>query len=197
LEVIIVVWLTGLSSAGKTTLGEKVVRALGDLGYRAELLDGDVVRQHLCRDLGFSKADRDENVKRVAFVAGLLARNGIVTVVALIAPYRDTRDQVRSRTPGFVEVYINAPVAVCEKRDVKGLYRKARSGELQGFTGVSDPYEPPVNPEVECRTDLETIHQSASKILAYLMPHLQSQAAFRIPRSLDIPTSEVLNDMMP
>lgn len=155
------------------------------------------MRQHLCKDLGFSKPERDENVRRVAFVADLLARNGIVTIVALIAPYRDTREEVRSRIPGFLEVYVNAPIEVCEKRDVKGLYRKARSGELQGFTGVSDPYESPVNPEIECRTDIETIDESARKILAYLIPRLKPQSNYHVRRFVDNPTGEVLNDMMP
>jgi len=161
------------------------------------MLDGDAMRQHLCKDLGFSKPDRDENVRRVAFIAGLLARNGIVTIVALIAPYRDTRDEIRSRTPDFMEIYVNAPMEVCEKRDVKGLYRKARSGELQAFTGVTDPYEPPVNPEIECRTDLETIDESARKILAYLIPLLKPQPKYQVPLFVDNPASEVINDMMP
>ena len=160
------IWLTGLSSAGKTTLSTAVAARLIERGHRVELLDGDEIRRNLCSDLGFSKHDRDENIRRIGYVAGLLSRNGVIVVVAVISPYREARDAVRRSIPNFVEVYVNAPLAVCESRDVKGLYRKARSGAITGFTGVDDPYEAPLNPEVECRTDLETLEDCVAKILA-------------------------------
>ena len=160
---VIVIWLTGLSAAGKSTLGEELLDRLQAMGRKAELLDGDVIRQLLSRDLGFSKQDRDENIRRIGFVAELLAKNGIVVIVSAISPYRAMRDEVRRRIPDFVEVYINAPVEVCERRDVKGLYRRARAGELREFSGINDPYEPPIEPEVECKTDLETIDESVQR----------------------------------
>jgi adenylyl-sulfate kinase len=164
----VVVWLTGLSSAGKSTLGEELFDRLRAMGHRVELLDGDIVRQRLSKGLGFSKEDRDENIRRIGFVAELLARNGVTVVVSAISPYRALRDEVRLAIPGFVEVYVNAPLEVCERRDVKGLYRKARAGEIHGFTGIDDPYEAPLQPEVECRTDLEAIDASVQRVLDYL-----------------------------
>ena len=157
------VWFTGLSSAGKSTLSSAVYERLLAHGHRVELLDGDIVRRHLSRGLGYSKEDRDENVRRIGFVAEMLTRHGVIVLVSAISPYREIRDELRGRIPNFLEVYVNAPLGVCESRDVKGLYRKARSGELRGFTGIDDPYEPPLSPEVECRTDLETIAESAMK----------------------------------
>ncbi len=162
------IWLTGLSGAGKSTIAEELVRRLARLGIRAELLDGDVVRQHLSKGLGFSKEDRDTNIRRIAFVADLVSRNGGVCITAAISPYRAIRDEARAQIANFVEVYANAPLEVCEQRDVKGLYRKARAGELKGFTGIDDPYEEPLQPEVECRTDLETLEESVGKVLAHL-----------------------------
>ena len=162
------VWFTGLSSAGKTTLSRAVYERLWARGIRVELLDGDDVRRHLCKGLGFSKEDRDENIRRIGFVAELLTRNGVVALVSAISPYRAIRDEIRSRIGNFVEVYVNAPLDVCEKRDVKGFYRKARAGELQSFTGVSDPYEPPLAPEIECRTDRETLAESVDNVLVVL-----------------------------
>ncbi len=166
-----VVWLTGLSSAGKTTLGHELFDRLRASGHKVELLDGDLVRQRLSKGLGYSKEDRDENIRRIGFVAELLARNGVTVIVSAISPYRALRTEVRQSIPGFVEVYVNAPLDVCETRDVKGLYRRARAGELHGFTGIDDPYEAPLEPEVECRTDLETVEESVQKILN----HLQSR----------------------
>ncbi len=160
-----IVWLTGLPCSGKTTLGFALTDRLRAEGLQAEFLDGDVVRRELWRDLGFSKADREENIRRLGFVASLLARNGVVAVVSAVSPYRTARDRVRREVPAFVEVYVNAPLAVCEERDVKGMYRKARAGQLGGFTGIDDPYEAPLAPEVECRTDIETIDESLNKIL--------------------------------
>lgn len=159
-------WFTGLSGAGKTTISQEVEKELIAQGYKVEVLDGDVVRENLTKGLGFSKPDRDENVRRIGFVAQLLTRNGVIVIVSAISPYRNIRDEVRNRIGDFVEVYVNAPLAVCEERDVKGLYKKARSGEIKTFTGISDPYEPPMNPEVECRTDLETLQESVSKVMA-------------------------------
>lgn len=169
---IMVIWLTGLSSAGKSTLGNGLCERLRAAGHKVEMLDGDVVRQRLCKDLGFSKKDRDENIRRIGFVAELLERNGIIVIVAAVSPYRAARDEVRNCIPEFVEVYVNAPVDVCERRDTKGLYRKARAGELLGFTGIDDPYEPPTQSEVECKTDVENVETSVQKILDRIHLHL-------------------------
>jgi len=159
------VWLTGLPCSGKTTLGLAVTARLKASGWKAEFLDGDVLRRELWRELAFSKADREENVRRFGFLAGLLSRQGIVAVVSAVSPYRASRDLVRCDSTQFLEVYVNAPLAICEQRDGKGMYRKARAGQLPGFTGVADPYEPPLDPEVECRTDLETVEESVAKIM--------------------------------
>lgn len=164
----VTVWFTGLSGAGKTTISRAVGNQLKSYGQKLEILDGDVVRLNLCKGLGFSKEDRDENIRRVAFVAGLLTRNQVTVLVSAISPYREIRQEVRERISNFVEVYVNAPLQVCEQRDVKGLYKKARAGEIKNFTGIDDPYEPPFNPDVECRTDLETVEESVSKVLAKL-----------------------------
>lgn len=164
----VTVWFTGLSGAGKTTISRAVGNRLKSYGQKLEILDGDIVRLNLCKGLGFSKEDRDENIRRVAFVAGLLTRNQVTVLVSAISPYREIRQEVRERIGNFVEVYVNAPLQVCEQRDVKGLYKKARAGEIKNFTGIDDPYEPPFNPDVECRTDLETVEESVSKVLAKL-----------------------------
>jgi adenylyl-sulfate kinase len=161
----VTVWFTGLSSAGKSTLSKAVYERLWARGHRIESLDGDEVRQHLSRGLGFSKEDRNENIRRIGFVAEMLARHGVIALVSAISPYREGRDEVRARIANFLEVYVNAPLNICEERDVKGLYRKARSGEIPLFTGIDDPYEPPLSPEIECRTDRETIAESAQKIV--------------------------------
>lgn len=163
-----IVWFTGLSGAGKTTLNLETARRLRDRGFRVESLDGDLVRQNLTKGLGFSKEDRDENIRRIGFVAHLLARNGVIVLVSAISPYRAIRDEIRAKGSPFVEVFVNAPVHICEQRDVKGLYKKARAGEIRGFTGVDDPYEEPLSPEVECRTDIETVDQSVAKVMAAL-----------------------------
>jgi adenylyl-sulfate kinase len=143
------------------------------MGYRAEVLDGDEIRQRLSNELGFSKGDRDENVRRIGYIAELLAKHDVIAVVSAIAPNREARDAVRTRIADFVEVYVNAPIEVCEARDVKGLYRKARSGQLAGFTGIDQPYEAPLHPEVECRTDRETVEESVTKILSHILPRLE------------------------
>jgi bifunctional enzyme CysN/CysC len=165
-------WFTGLSSAGKTTISQGVYERLWAMGYKVEVLDGDTVRTHLCKGLGFTEADRNENVRRIGFVADLLTKNGIIAIVSAISPYRAVRDEQRTRIGSFIEIYVNAPLAVCEKRDVKGLYSKARAGLLRGFTGIDDPYEPPLNPEIECHTDHETLAESVSKVLRYMEGHL-------------------------
>jgi adenylylsulfate kinase len=162
------IWFTGLSGAGKSSLNRVVEKKLRSLGYQVEVLDGDIVRQNLCNGLGFSKADRDENIRRIGFVAHLLTRNNVIVLVSAISPYREVREEVRQRIGNFVEVYVNSPLEICEQRDVKGLYKKARNGDIKHFTGIDDPYEPPLNPEVECRTDKENVEESASKVLAKL-----------------------------
>lgn len=160
-----ILWFTGLSGAGKSTLAHMVAGELRRRERRVEILDGDEVRQHLSRGLGFSKEDRDTNIRRIGFVAHLLARNGVVALTAAISPYRETRDTVRSLYPDFVEVYVSCPLEVCVRRDVKGLYKKALAGEIGHFTGVSDPYEEPLAPEITVETDKETPEQSLGKIL--------------------------------
>jgi bifunctional enzyme CysN/CysC len=160
------VWFTGLSASGKTTLCRAVYERLAARGCRLELLDGDTVRKHLSKGLGFSREDRNENIRRIGFVAGLLTRNGVIALAAAISPYRAVRDEVRASIGDFVEVYVNAPLEVCESRDPKGLYRQARAGHLPAFTGIDDPYEPPFDPEVECRTDRETLEECIAKVLA-------------------------------
>ena len=164
----VTVWFTGLSGAGKTTINDALVEKLRERGVKLEVLDGDIVRTNLTKGLTFSKEDRDENVRRIGFVSNLLTRNGVIVLVAAISPYREIRDEVRERIGDFMEVYVSAPVEVCEERDVKGLYKKARSGEIKQFTGISDPYEPPTNPEVNCETHKETLDESVNKVIAKL-----------------------------
>jgi len=164
----VTVWFTGLSGAGKTTISRAVAEKLRSQGHNVEVLDGDVVRQNLTKGLGFSKPDRDENIRRIGFVSHLLTRNGVIVLASAISPYRAIRSEVRQQIGNFVEVYVNAPLAVCEARDVKGLYKRARSGEIKGFTGIDDPYEPPLNPDVECRTDKEDLAASVAKVLKKL-----------------------------
>jgi adenylylsulfate kinase len=161
----VVIWFTGLSGSGKTTIAQLVEEQLVDAGVPVEVLDGDVVRENLSKGLGFSKEDRDINIRRIAFVAHLLQRNGVFVITAAISPYRAIREEARAMIKDFVEVYADAPIEVCEERDVKGLYAKARAGEIKGFTGVDDPYEAPANPEVTCHTDAESIEESARKVI--------------------------------
>jgi adenylyl-sulfate kinase len=161
-------WFTGLSGAGKSTVSAILERRLRSLGARVEVLDGDVVRTHLSKGLGFSKEDRDTNIRRIGFVCQLLSRNGVIAIAAAISPYRETRDWVRSQVENFVEVYAHCPLETLIERDVKGLYKKAIAGEIKEFTGISDPYEPPLNPEVVIQTHLETPEESAAKIWAKL-----------------------------
>lgn len=162
-------WFTGLSGAGKTTISEIVARELTARGSRLEILDGDVVRENLSKGLGFSKEDRDTNIRRIAFVADLLSRNGTPVITAAISPYRAIRREARDLMgERFIEVYIKASVDVCAERDVKGLYAKAFAGEIKEFTGVSDPYEEPENPEVTLNTAEEEPEESAARLITYL-----------------------------
>ena len=161
----VVIWFTGLSGSGKTTIAHLVEEQLADSGVPVEVLDGDIVRENLSKGLGFSKEDRDINIRRIAFVAHLLQRNGVFVITAAISPYRAIREEARAMVKDFVEVFADAPLDVCEERDVKGLYAKARAGEIKGFTGVDDPYEPPANPEVVCHTDRESVEESARKVI--------------------------------
>ena len=159
------IWLTGLPSSGKTTLAQALGQRLRDAGHRAEVLDGDVVRANLTKELGFSRTDRAENVRRVGFVAHLLSRNGVTAVCALISPYRQDRDELRHLHDGrFVEVHVAAPVQVCEERDVKGLYARQRAGDLHGLSGVDAPYETPLHPEVVVPTHLQTVEESVETV---------------------------------
>lgn len=162
----VTIWFTGLSGAGKTTIGQAVEKELRSLGYNVTMLDGDTMRQTLCKDLGFSKADREENTRRIGEVASRLTSQGAIVLVCVISPYRSQRAAIRQYIEDFIEVYVNAPLSVCEQRDVKGLYKKARTGEIQHFTGINDPYEPPLHPDIECKTDCETIAESAAKVIA-------------------------------
>ena len=159
------VWLTGLPSSGKTTIARAVEKRLLDEGLPVEVLDGDVVRTHLTKDLGFSRDDREENVRRIGFVADLLSRNGVTVLCPVIAPYRAVRDEVRQlHGDRFVEVYVSTPLDQCAERDVKGLYAKQKAGELAGLTGVDDPYEPPLNPEVVVPTHEQTLDESVETV---------------------------------
>jgi adenylylsulfate kinase len=157
-------WFTGMSGAGKSTISERIYARLRDAGVKVELLDGDVVRTHLSRGLGFSKEDRDTNIRRIGFVCELLTRNGVIAIVAAISPYREVREEIRSRIGNFVEVYMHCPVEVLAERDVKGLYKKAIAGEIPGFTGVSDPYEPPEDPEITIDSSCEAIDECVDKV---------------------------------
>lgn len=160
------VWFTGMSGAGKSTISRLLELRLRGRGAKVEVLDGDIVRSHLSKGLGFSKEDRDENIRRIGFVCELLSRNGVIAIAAAISPYRAVRDEVRERIPNFVEVYVQCPLEVLAGRDVKGLYKKALTGEVSQFTGISDPYEPPLAPEVTVDSSTETPEQSLQKIWA-------------------------------
>ncbi len=164
----VTIWFTGLSGSGKSTIAHALEAELRRQGYGLEILDGDIVRTNLTKGLGFSREDRDENIRRIGFVAHLLTRNGVIVLVSAISPYREIRDEVRERIDDFVEVYVDAPLEVCEGRDVKGLYKRARAGEIKQFTGIDDPYEAPLNPEVHCHTDQETVEDSVAKVMAKL-----------------------------
>jgi adenylylsulfate kinase len=162
-------WFTGLSGAGKTTISKIVEEELRKRGSRIEVLDGDVVRENLSKGLGFSKEDRDTNIRRIAFVADLLSRNGVPVITAAISPYRELRDEAREQMGDrFIEVFVKASVEVCAERDVKGLYEKAFKGEIKEFTGVSDPYEPPLSPELTLDTEHDSAEEDAATVLSLL-----------------------------
>lgn len=161
-------WFTGLSGSGKTTLSRRIEHELRARGYKVEVLDGDVVRENLSKGLGFSKEDRDINIRRIGFVCDLLTRNGVIAISAAISPYRAVRDENRARIGAFVEVYAKCPIDVLAERDVKGLYKQAMTGQIKHFTGIDDPYEPPLNPEIIFESDKETEEESAARVLAKL-----------------------------
>jgi adenylyl-sulfate kinase len=160
-----VLWFTGLPCSGKTTVADKVAEKLKAIGMKVERLDGDIVRKSLTRDLGFSKEDRDKNIERVTFVAKMLSRNGVAVLPAFVSPYIGARDNARKETTNFIEVYVKCSVEECEKRDVKGMYKKAREGIIKDFTGVDDPYEEPPNPEIVLEADKETVEESVNNVL--------------------------------
>ncbi len=170
------VWITGLSGSGKTTICREVHTELLARGLGVEVLDGDEVRKHWSRELGFSKSERDENIRRIGFIAHLLTRHGVIVLVSAISPYRALRNEVRAKVCNFIEVFANAPLEVCERRDPKGLYKKARAGKFKGFTGIDDPYEPPLAPEVECRTDVENIKESVDKVVGAILKSVRERA---------------------
>jgi adenylyl-sulfate kinase len=163
-----VLWFTGLPCSGKTTVADKVAEVLKERGRKVERLDGDSLRKSLSADLGFSKEDRQENIKRVTFISKLLSRNGIGVVTTFVSPYQDIRDKARKEVTNFIEVFVDCPLEVCKKRDVKGMYRLAETARIKNFTGVSDPYEKPKSPEIIIDTDKETIEESCQQILKYL-----------------------------
>ena len=162
------IWFTGLPCSGKSTIANRVAEILRNKGYKVEQLDGDVTRKYLSKGLGFTKEDRDENIRRVGFVAKLLTRNGVFVTAAFVSPYREIRDEIRKEIGNFVEVYVKCPVEVCIERDVKGMYKKALKGEIKNFTGIDDPYEEPLNPEVIVETDKETVEESVGKVMRKL-----------------------------
>ena len=162
-------WFTGLSGTGKSTVSEIIEKRLREDGARVELLDGDVIRTNLSKGLGFSKEDRDTNIRRIGFVCEMLSRNGVVAIAAAISPYREVRDEVAAKIEHFMEVHAHCPLATLVERDVKGLYKKALAGEIKEFTGVSDPYEPPLHPAVKFDSSVETPQESAEKVWAKLV----------------------------
>jgi adenylyl-sulfate kinase len=162
------VWLTGLSGSGKSTLVRSVCQELRTRSRRAEILDADCLRKTICSDLGFSRDDRIENLRRIAAVSRMLAANGMIVLVAAISPYRQTRFEIRQSLGRFIEVHLSAPLDVCERRDTKGLYKMARQGDIHGFTGIDDPYEEPLEPNLRCATHLESVKESTVTILSLI-----------------------------
>ncbi len=177
------VWFTGLPSSGKSTLAKMLFGELHARGLKAELLDGDVVRTHLSKGLGYSKEDRDTNILRIGWVAERLTHHGVAVIVSAISPYRATRDHVRRQVGDFVEVFVSCPVEECARRDAKGLYEKAFRGEIDNFTGVSDPYEPPENPEVTVETDKASPEECLTTILDRLREIGYIEEGVRLPSS--------------
>lgn len=178
-------WFTGLSGSGKSTLSQLVASRLRALGARVEVLDGDITRTLLCQGLGFSREDREENIRRIGFVCELLSRNGVIAIAAAISPYRSSRDELRKRIPNFIEIHMNCPVEVLIERDVKGLYKKALAGEIKQFTGISDPYESPIAPELTIDSSSESIEASVAKILRHL-----EQLNIIPPAVVEVPSAE-------
>jgi adenylyl-sulfate kinase len=168
----VTVWLTGLSGAGKSTISGAVCKELKARGMRAQVLDADSLRKNLSPDLGFTKEDRDENVRRIGFIADLLTRHDVIVLVAAISPYRKARDEVRRTIGNFVEVHVNAPLAICEQRDPKGHYKRARAGEIRGFTGIDDPYEDPLSPDILLNTHEESVQASTDKVLDVILRYV-------------------------
>jgi adenylylsulfate kinase len=164
----VTVWFTGLPSSGKSAVADRLDEILKERGYRAERLDGDIIRKELARDLGFSKGDRFENIRRVTFVAKLLTRNDVCVLTSFISPYREMREHARREIGSFLEVYVKCPLEVCIRRDARGMYKLALEGKIKNFTGVSDPYEEPLNPDLVLETDKETLDQSVAKVLGRL-----------------------------
>lgn len=186
-------WFTGLSGSGKSTLSQLVASRLRNLGAKVEVLDGDIVRTLLCQGLGFSREDREENIRRIGFVCELLSRNGVIAIAAAISPYRASRDELRKRIPNFIEIHMNCPVEVLIQRDVKGLYKKALSGEIKRFTGISDPYEEPIKPEVTIDSSSDSLESSVAKILRCLedlniIPQTSVELPAAQPQAKSIPT---------
>ena len=162
------VWFTGLPCSGKSTIAKAVAEELKQKGLRAEMLDADIIREHLWKELGYSKEDRDENIRRAAYLAHILTRNGVAVLTSFISPYKELRDYARKQIGDFLEVYVKCPVEVCMRRDTRGMYKKALAGEIQNFTGVSDPYEEPLNPELLLESDKESLAESVAKVMAKL-----------------------------
>lgn len=186
-------WFTGLSGSGKSTLSQLVASRLRARGAKVEILDGDIVRTLLCQGLGFSREDREENIRRIGFVCELLSRNGVIAIAAAISPYRASRDELRKRIPNFIEIHMNCPVEVLIQRDVKGLYKKALAGEIKQFSGISDPYEPPVAPEVTIDSSSDSIDSSVTRILQLLeklniIPPAEAKLPAAEPQVKSIPT---------
>ncbi len=179
------IWFTGLSGAGKSTLSRIVEHRLKACDLSVEILDGDIVRTHLSKGLGYSREDRNTNIQRIAFVCNLLTRNGVIAIAAAISPYREAREWAREEIGNFVEVYIKCPIEVCRQRDVKGLYKLADEGKIKGFTGIDDPYEEPEHPELVIETDKETIEESMARIFARL-----EELEYLEPEFTDIPEED-------
>jgi len=161
----VTLWFTGLPCSGKSSVADAVAEELRQNGFKAERLDADIIRKHLWKELGYSKEDRDENIRRATFLAKLLTKNGIIVLTSFISPYRELRDYARREIGDFVEIYVKCPVEVCIQRDTRGMYKKALSGEIPNFTGVSDPYEEPLNPELVIESDKEPLEESVTKVI--------------------------------
>ena len=164
-----VLWLTGLPCSGKTTIGQALYKEIKRRGLSVRHLDGDIVRKEMNKNLGFSKKDRDKNLEIVGSLAKELNEQGIIVIASFVSPYKEQREKIRKKIKNFVEIYVNAPISVCEKRDVKGLYKKARSGEIKNLTGISDPYEAPEHPQLELETDKGSVRGNTDQVIAYLI----------------------------